>query len=63
MRHGPMAQFEQQLPSCPMGHGAVVCALSKTVWQLSFAAFSIISRVAGSLLLIFGSATVFLLDY
>jgi hypothetical protein len=60
-RQGPIAQLLQQLPSDPMGHGAIFSALSNTVFTWSFAAFSIISSVAGSLLLVFGSATFFLL--
>jgi hypothetical protein len=58
-----MAHCEQQLPSDPIGQGAIDCALSNTVFTWSFAAFSSISRVAGSQLLIFSSATFFLLVY
>jgi hypothetical protein len=51
-RQGPMAQFLQQLPSAPMGHGFIASARSKTVLTWSAFAFSSIFSVAGSTLLI-----------
>jgi hypothetical protein len=55
-RHGPIPQLLQQLPTDPMGHGFIASALSKAVLALSLAAFSIISRAAGSILLLSFSA-------
>jgi hypothetical protein len=57
-RHGPIAQFLQQLPSKPMGQGFIAPALSKAVLTSSLAAFSIILTLALSTLLISSSAIV-----
>jgi hypothetical protein len=45
-RHGPMAQFLQQLPSAPIGQGFISSARSKAVLTLSALAFSNIFNVA-----------------
>jgi hypothetical protein len=49
-RHGPIAQFLQQLPSDPMGQGFMVSARSKIVSHPSAWAFFNIFIVAGSIL-------------
>jgi hypothetical protein len=49
-RHGPIAQFLQQLPSAPMGQGFMVSARSKIVSHPSAFAFFNILIVAGSIL-------------
>jgi hypothetical protein len=55
-RHGPMAQFLQQLPSAPMGHGFIFSARSKAVEIFSSAALASISSEAWSMLFAFFSS-------
>jgi hypothetical protein len=54
-----MPQFLQQLPTEPMGQGAIVSALSKAVLTPSLAALSIISIVAWSILFVFFLSAIF----
>src|SRR4030042_1267624 len=55
-RHGPIAQFLQQLPSAPIGQGFMESARSKMVSHPSAWAFLIILIVAGSILFFSKSA-------
>ena len=57
-RQGPIAQTLQQLPTSPMGQGFIAAARSNDRLTPSHAAFSIICRVAGSILFFFSVSAI-----